>query len=74
MLGKRYTSSKTFGTLAFVDENTKQELAKISAALSKALETSTPEEWRAWVERAINRIDDLVVPPEKHSNKTHKKP
>jgi hypothetical protein len=57
-----------------VDEDTKQELAKISAALSKALKTSTPEEWRAWVERAINRIDDLVLPAEKRSEKTPKRP
>jgi hypothetical protein len=43
-----------------LDENTKQELAKISAALSKALQSSPPEQWRDAVERAIIRLDEVI--------------
>jgi hypothetical protein len=38
----------------------KQELANISAALSKALQTSTPEEWRKLLDKAIRQIDDVI--------------
>jgi hypothetical protein len=41
-------------------EAVKQELAQISATLSKALRDSTPEEWRSAVEKAIHQIDDVV--------------
>jgi hypothetical protein len=41
-------------------EAVKQELAQISATLSKALRDSTPEEWRSVVEKAIQQIDDVV--------------
>jgi hypothetical protein len=41
-------------------EEVKQELARISATLSKALRDSTPEEWRSVVEKAIQQIDDVV--------------
>jgi hypothetical protein len=41
-------------------EAVKQELAQISATLSKALRDSTPEEWRSAVENAIHQIDDVI--------------
>jgi hypothetical protein len=50
-----------------------QELAKISSTLSKALQSATPAEWQAIVERTINRIDAVIENLDKPRSKSGKK-
>ena len=50
-----------------------QELARISASLSKAVRSAEPEEWRQIVRKTIRRIDDVIERLETARTKTDKK-
>jgi len=61
-----------------MSDKTQQELARISASLSRSVHSAEPEDWRQIVRKAIRQIDDLIERREKDrveigKKKGHKK-